>query len=125
MSIVVLDPGHGGVASLGGATGAGVIGRSGTAEKDVVLAVARRAAARLTSLGRPAILTRDDDRPVPLAERAALARHHRAAALISLHLDHDPDPRIQGTSAWAHTDGAAPSARLAGALGAEVGAVTG
>jgi N-acetylmuramoyl-L-alanine amidase len=124
MSIVVLDPGHGGLGG-GGSTGAGVIGARGAVEKDVALAVAQRAAARLHALGRRVALTRDGDRAVSLAARADLARALRAAALVSLHLDHDPDPAVQGTSAWTHARAGAASLRLAGELAAAVGAATG
>jgi N-acetylmuramoyl-L-alanine amidase len=124
MSIVVLDPGHGGRGG-GGTTGAGVIGPRGVAEKDVALAIARRAAARLRATGREIVLTRDDDLAVPLAARAERARALRAAALVSLHFDHDPDPSVQGTSAWAHDGADGASLRLARALAAAVGAVTG
>jgi N-acetylmuramoyl-L-alanine amidase len=124
MSTVVLDPGHGG-AGAGGSSGAGVVGDRGTTERDVVLAVARRAAARLRLAGHDVILTRDDDRAVALADRAAMVRRRAAAAVISLHLDADVDRATQGTSAWVHDAGGTASVELAGALAAEVGAVTG
>src|SRR5690349_14609611 len=124
MSIVVLDPGHGG-AGGGGSSGAGGIGARGTTERDVVLAIARRAADRLRAAGRTVVLTRPDDRAVALADRAATARAHGAAALVSLHLDSDADPARQGTSAWIHDDASAASAALASELATRVGAVTG
>src|SRR5262245_10304748 len=116
MSTVVLDPGHGGLGG-GGSSGAGVFGACGLAEQEVTLAVARRAAARLRAGGRPCVLTRDDDRAVPLAERAELARRHGAGVLVSIHVD-----GRAGASAWSHPHAGAASERLAGTLAAELGA---
>jgi N-acetylmuramoyl-L-alanine amidase len=76
---IVLDPGHGG--SEDGAKGA-----KGTLEKAVTLAAARRLKAVLeTRLGARVLLTRDDDRAVPLDERAAFANNNKADLFISLH----------------------------------------
>ncbi|HEX6245121.1 MAG TPA: papain-like cysteine protease family protein [Polyangiales bacterium] len=116
MSIVVLDPGHGGDGG-GGASGAGVWGACGLAEKEVTLAVAQRAAARLRGGGRPCLLTREDDRAVSLAARAELARRHGASALVSIHVDGDA-----ATSMWVHEHAGAASERLAGALASALGA---
>jgi hypothetical protein len=110
MPTVVLDPGHGGHGG-GGSTGTGVFGACGLAEKEVALAVAARAAAKLRGAGRPCVLTRDDDRTVALTERAELARRHGASALVSIHVDGGA-----GTSAWMHERAGAASERLAGAL---------
>lgn len=111
MSIVVLDPGHGG----DGARGSGVYGACGIAEKQLTLEVARRAAAKLRAGGRPCVLTRDDDRAVSLSERAALASHHRASALVSIHVDGGA-----AASTWIHERAGAASERLAGALATEL-----
>lgn len=116
MPIVVLDPGHGGHGG-GGSSGAGVFGACGLAEKEVVLAVAQRAAARLRGAGRPCLLTREDDRAVSLVERAEIARRHGASALVSIHVD-----GCAGTSAWMHERAGAASERLAGALASALGA---
>jgi len=116
MSIVVLDPGHGGYGG-GGSTGAGLLSACGLPEKEVALAVAQRAAARLRGAGRPCLLTREDDRTVSLAARAELARRYGARALVSIHVDGDP-----ATSAWVHERADAASQRLAGALASALGA---
>ena len=116
MSIVVLDPGHGGYGG-GGSTGAGVRSACGLAEKEVALAVAQRAATRMRGAGRPCLLTREDDRTVPLAERAELARRHGASALVSIHLDGGA-----ATSTWVHEQAGVASERLAHALGSALGA---
>ena len=76
---VAIDAGHGG-------TDVGVRGGRGTLEKDVTLAVARRLKAAIEGrLGLRVILTRDEDRLVPLDDRAATANHNKAELFISLH----------------------------------------
>ena len=76
---IVIDPGHGG-------TEDGAKGARGTLEKSVTLAAARRLKSVLeTRLGARVLLTRDDDRVVPLDERAAFANNNKADLFISLH----------------------------------------
>jgi N-acetylmuramoyl-L-alanine amidase len=76
---IVIDPGHGG--DEDGATGA-----RGTQEKTVTLAVARRVKSALEArLGARVLLTREDDRTVPLDERAAFANNNKADVFVSLH----------------------------------------
>jgi len=116
MSIVILDPGHGGYGG-GGSSGAGVWSACGLAEREVTLAVALRAAARIRGAGRTCLLTREDDRTVALAARAELARRHGACALVSVHVDSGA-----GTSTWVHEHAGAASQRLAGALASALGA---
>jgi len=76
---LVLDPGHGGDDD-------GVRGAAGTREKDLALAVARRVKAAVEArLGIRVVLTRDDDRAVPLETRAAIANNNKADLFLSLH----------------------------------------
>ena len=76
---VVIDPGHGGV-------NVGALGPSGTMEKDVALAIARRLRAELTnSLGVQVFLTRDRDEDVDLDERTAIANNYKADLFVSIH----------------------------------------
>jgi N-acetylmuramoyl-L-alanine amidase len=76
---IVIDPGHGGEED-------GARGAKGTLEKAVTLAAARRLKSVLeTRLGARVLLTRDDDRVVPLDERAAFANNNKADLFISLH----------------------------------------
>jgi N-acetylmuramoyl-L-alanine amidase len=78
---VVIDPGHGG-------DDAGVRGPGGAEEKHITLDVARRLKDRLeTRLGLRVVLTREDDRSVPLDERAALANNRKADLFLSLHVN--------------------------------------
>ena len=75
---VVVDPGHGG-------TDPGAIGPAGVREKEVTLDVAHKVAPLLARDGLTVILTRDDDRFVPLEDRAARANAFGADLFISIH----------------------------------------
>ncbi len=75
---VVLDPGHGG-------SDPGAIGPGGVKEKDVTLAIARKAAPVLARDGTQVLLTRDDDRYVSLEERTARANAFNADVFVSIH----------------------------------------
>lgn len=76
---IVIDPGHGGEEE-------GARGARGTLEKTLTLAVARRVKSVLeTRLGARVLLTREDDRTLPLDERAAFANNNKADVFVSLH----------------------------------------
>ena len=78
---LVLDPGHGGHDS--GAQ------RSGTIEKDVVLAFSLVLRDRLKATGRYNVLmTRDDDTFVELDARRDFAERHKAALFMAIHADY-------------------------------------
>ncbi|HVI74982.1 MAG TPA: N-acetylmuramoyl-L-alanine amidase [Anaeromyxobacteraceae bacterium] len=83
--VAVVDPGHGGEKD-------GAIGPAALREKDLTLQIARRVAARLKAQGGDALLTRDADRSVPLAARAALANARKADLFVSIHLNAMPGP---------------------------------
>jgi N-acetylmuramoyl-L-alanine amidase len=75
---IVVDPGHGGDDE--GAKGETI------KEKDLAMTVARRLKAAIEGrLGVRVLLTRDDDRLVPIDDRAALANNNKADLFISLH----------------------------------------
>jgi N-acetylmuramoyl-L-alanine amidase len=75
---IVLDPGHGG-------WDPGAIGQAGLREKDVTLAIARRVSPVLAREGMTVLLTREDDRYVPLEERTARANAFGADLFVSIH----------------------------------------
>ena len=76
---IAIDPGHGGDDD-------GAVSASGTKEKDITLAVARRARAALEArLGIRVLLTRDDDKSLALDDRTALANNNKADLFVSLH----------------------------------------
>jgi N-acetylmuramoyl-L-alanine amidase len=80
LPIIVLDPGHGGVET-------GATGPSGLQEKTLTLDLAMRLKSRLERQGVTVVLTRDDDRVLPLDDRTAIANHNRAILFISIHMN--------------------------------------
>jgi N-acetylmuramoyl-L-alanine amidase len=79
LSVVVLDPGHGGADS-------GARGGTGAVEKDVVLSLAKATRADLERLGFRVVMTRQEDEDPPYDDRAATANAQRDAIFISLHV---------------------------------------
>lgn len=92
--VVCIDAGHGGKDT-------GAIGPDGTDEKNVTLAVARDLAAEINRQpGMQAILTRDDDTFIPLAQRYRIAREHDADLFVSIHADSYSSGDARGSSVW-------------------------
>jgi N-acetylmuramoyl-L-alanine amidase len=92
--IIALDAGHGGVDP-------GAISPHGVEEKTITLAMARELHRQLTASGRyRVVLTRRRDVLVPLRERVARARRHRAELFLSIHADAVPEPAIRGLSVY-------------------------
>jgi N-acetylmuramoyl-L-alanine amidase len=103
LMIVVLDPGHGG-------EDPGAIGPAGTQEKHVALTIAKLVKERIDALPQMrAVLTRDSDYFVPLAERVAKARRVKADLLVSLHADAFIEPHARGASVFALSEKGASS----------------
>jgi len=101
--VVAVDAGHGGADP-------GAIGRSGTREKDVTLAVARKLAALINKQrGMKAVLIRDGDYFVALRQRIAKARKYDADLFVSIHADAFKDPRVRGSSVYTLSNGGATS----------------
>jgi len=101
---VALDPGHGG-------EDPGAIGKRGTYEKHVVLAIGKRLKAMLDAEpSMRAMLTRDDDYYVPLAQRVQKARRVQADLFVSIHADAFREPRARGSSVFALSENGATSA---------------
>ncbi len=84
---VVLDPGHGG-------TDSGAINdAAGLVERDLVLPIARRAAALLRADGYGVVLTRGDDATtLGNSERGRMANACGALVYVSIHLNSVDDP---------------------------------
>lgn len=79
--VVVIDPGHGG-------KDPGARGSTGTLEKDVVLAIAKKLQAQINRQpGFRAVLTRKGDYYIGLRQRLALARQHQGDMFIAIHAD--------------------------------------
>lgn len=93
--IIAVDAGHGG-------EDPGAIGRGGTREKDVVLAIARELVALLEAeRGMHGVLTRTGDYFLRLRKRVEIAREHEADFFVSLHADAFRDARVGGASVYA------------------------
>jgi N-acetylmuramoyl-L-alanine amidase len=104
-SLVVLDPGHGGIDT-------GTKGPNGETEKDIVLKVAERLRQRIERAGKYRVLmTRTDDTFVPLADRVRFARSAGAALFVSIHADALPrrEGDAQGASVYTLSDTASDS----------------
>ncbi len=92
--VVAIDAGHGG-------EDPGAKGHSGTYEKDVVLAIARKLAVLVNKEpGMRAVLTRDGDYFLRLRKRMDKARNARADLFISIHADAFSDARVRGASVY-------------------------
>jgi N-acetylmuramoyl-L-alanine amidase len=100
---VALDPGHGG-------EDPGAIGRRGTYEKNVTLAIGRKLKRIIDAEpGMRAMLTRDDDYFVPLAARVEKARRVQADLFVSIHADAFREARARGSSVFALSEHGATS----------------
>jgi N-acetylmuramoyl-L-alanine amidase len=92
--IIAIDAGHGG-------EDPGAIGKNGTREKDVVLAIARQLALKISAEpGMKAVLTRNGDYFVPLRDRMRRARAQSADLFVSIHADAIRDRRVDGSSVY-------------------------
>ena len=92
--VIAIDAGHGGQDT-------GARGYTGTYEKNVTLATARELARQVNAEpGMQAVLTRDGDYFVPLADRYHKARAAKADLFISVHADADPTHSATGSSVW-------------------------
>lgn len=91
---IVLDPGHGG-------KDPGAIGAGGIAEKDIVLAVAKKLAKKLKNdMGVEVVLTRRDDTFIPLEDRTAVANAEEADLFVSLHTNASLNAAAKGVETY-------------------------
>jgi len=103
MVTIAVDAGHGG-------EDPGAIGKGGTREKDVVLAIAKKLKARIDATpGMRAFLTRDGDFFVPLHVRVEKARRVKADLFVSVHADAFPRPTAGGSSVYVLSERGASS----------------
>jgi N-acetylmuramoyl-L-alanine amidase len=92
--VIAIDAGHGG-------EDPGAIGKAGTREKTVALAVARKLADRINAEpGMKAVLTRTGDYFVPFRERTRRARVQQADLFVSIHADAFMDRSVRGSSVY-------------------------
>lgn len=91
---IIIDPGHGG-------KDPGAIGKYGTQEKDVVLAISHYLKELLEEeLGIEVLMTREDDRFLELSQRTEFANRNQAKLFISIHANSNRNPRINGVSTY-------------------------
>jgi N-acetylmuramoyl-L-alanine amidase len=92
--IVAIDAGHGG-------QDPGSIGKRGTREKHVTLAIARELKKRIDrEPGMRAVLTRDTDQFIALRDRIVRARKQQADMFVSIHADAYHDRSVAGSSVY-------------------------
>ncbi len=90
---IVVDAGHGGIDP-------GAIGRGGRQEKEIVLDVARRLSEILSRSGYDVLLTRGEDRFVPLLRRNRMGRHRQTGVFVSLHVNWARLSSASGIETW-------------------------
>jgi N-acetylmuramoyl-L-alanine amidase len=101
--IVAIDPGHGG-------EDPGAIGRGGTQEKNVTLAIAQKLKARIDrEPNMRGVLIRDADYFIPLHMRVQKARRVKADLFLSIHADAFIKPHARGSSVFALSERGATS----------------
>lgn len=101
---VAIDAGHGG-------EDPGAKGRSGTYEKHVTLAIAKKLKALIDDEpNMRAVLIRDGDYYIPLANRVIKARRVQADLFVSIHADAFIKPHARGSSVFALSERGATSA---------------
>ena len=100
---ITLDPGHGG-------EDPGAVGRGGSHEKNVTLAVAKRLKAKIDAEpNMRAVLTRDSDFFVPLHMRVQKARRVQSDLFVSIHADAFIKPDARGASVFVLSENGATS----------------
>lgn len=101
--VIAIDAGHGG-------EDPGAIGPGRIREKDVVLSIARKLAARVDAMtGFRAVLVRTGDYYVSLRDRIHTARQQRADLFVSVHADAFKSPSVSGASVYTLSDRGASS----------------
>lgn len=82
LDVICIDPGHGG-------KDPGCVARDGTREKDIVLSIGVKLRKMLAEKAPSVkvVMTRSDDRFIPLGDRANIANRNGAKLFISLHVN--------------------------------------
>ncbi len=99
--VIVIDPGHGG-------EDPGAVGKNGTYEKHVVLAISREIKKSIDNMpGYRAVLTRNGDYYVSFSKRLNMARQTNASLFISVHADAARNRLARGSSVYCLSTGGA------------------
>jgi N-acetylmuramoyl-L-alanine amidase len=100
---VAIDAGHGG-------EDPGALGAKGSREKDITLALAKKLKQKIDAQeNMHAVLIRDGDYFVPLAQRVIKARAVKADLFMSIHADAFIKPHARGSSVFALSENGATS----------------
>jgi N-acetylmuramoyl-L-alanine amidase len=100
---VAIDAGHGG-------EDPGALGAKGSREKDITLALAKKLKQKIDAQeNMHAVLIRDGDYFVPLAQRVTKARAVKADLFMSIHADAFIKPHARGSSVFALSENGATS----------------
>jgi N-acetylmuramoyl-L-alanine amidase len=92
--VIAVDAGHGG-------EDPGAIGKAGTREKNVSLAIAKKLADQINAEpGMRAVLTRTGDYFVKFKDRIGRARDNQADLFVSIHADAFMDRSVRGSSVY-------------------------
>lgn len=92
--VIAIDAGHGGEDT-------GARGPSGTNEKDVTLAIARKLEDLVRKeKGMRPVLIRDGDYYIGLRQRTQKAREHKADIFVAIHADAFTNPNARGSSVF-------------------------
>ncbi len=116
MSIIVIDPGHGGTKPVGNSSPNNATGPAGTKEKTLTLDLSVRIGDALNGSGHTVLLTRNSDVNLGLADRATFAANNNADAFLSVHFNGDDNPLVQGSETWVHSTSTADSRLLAASV---------
>ena len=90
---VIIDPGHGGTTNMGGSDANHAVSPSGFLEKNMTLKLgllvrdALRIAAEAGGHDIKIVMTRETDKNLTLADRAGMAKTHKADRFLSLHFN--------------------------------------
>jgi len=104
MITIAIDAGHGG-------EDPGARGASGSHEKDITLAIAKKLKAKIDEEpNMRGVLTRDGDYFIPLHGRVVKARKLQADLFVSVHADAFTNPAARGSSVFALSEKGATSA---------------
>ena len=90
---VVVDAGHGGHDN-------GATTRYGGREKSLALDVARRIVPKLQAMGFETLMTRDDDRFIPLDTRAQISNSQSNVIFVSIHFNYSPKSWANGAEVY-------------------------
>jgi N-acetylmuramoyl-L-alanine amidase len=98
---IVIDPGHGGTANMGGSDANHAVSPSGVLEKNLTLRIATlvQGALAATAPDVTVILTRSTDTNLTLEQRANFARDNHADLFLSIHFN-GFNGAARGVEAW-------------------------